>query len=227
MALTRPPIRRIRVATTHRLIPSRYPTVGIFDDLAAPEDVQAIIDLEGWTNDRLQAELGQLRLIDPAEWAVGRPSASVVMAAFCHPSRDGSRFTSGDLGAWYAAFTLETAHAEAGYHRRKEFDEVGRLPIPVQMREYRAGFHTSFHDVRPASRFPDLHDRESYARSRRLGVSLRRAGSNGIVYESVRSPGSHCLVAFRPKLVLNVRQGHHFEYRWQPGSATPDIKRLR
>jgi hypothetical protein len=226
MALRRPPLRRVRVGTTHRLIASRYPATGIFDRVASPEDLQAVIELESWSNDRLQAELGQLRLIDPAEWVAGRPFASVVMAAFCHPAKDGSRFASADVGAWYAAFDLGAAHAEAAYHRRREFDEVGRLPLPVQMREYRAGFDATFHDVRPAHRFPDLHDPRSYRRSQRLGVALRRGGSNGVVYESVRAPGSHCLAAFRPPLVLDVRQGRHFEYRWAPGEAAPRIRQL-
>jgi len=225
MALAPPPRRRIRVGTTHRLIPSRYPATGILDTIAAPGDLAAIIELEGWTNDRLQAELGLLPLIPQSEWVVG-PSATVTMAAFCHPSHDGSRFTDHRLGAWYAAFSLPTAHAEAAYHRRREFEEVGRTPMPVQMREYRAGFDERFHDVRPARRFPQWHHPTDYRRSQRFAGNLRRAGSSGIVYESVRAPGTDCLVAFRPKFVLNVRQGHHFEYRWRPGATAPTITRL-
>src|SRR5262245_23229248 len=101
MALA-PPLRRVRVETTHRLIPSRYPATGILDTIAAPGDLAAIIELEGWTNDRLQAELGLLPLIPESEWVVG-PSATVIMAAFFHPAHDGSRFTDHRLGAWYAA----------------------------------------------------------------------------------------------------------------------------
>ena len=35
------------------------------------------------------------------------------MAAFCHPREGGSRFSSGDRGAWYAARAIETAIAES------------------------------------------------------------------------------------------------------------------
>jgi len=225
MALT-PPRRRIRVGTTHRLIPSRFPVTGILDTIAAPGDLAAIIELEGWTNDRLLAELGLLTRIPQSEWVVGPPHASVVMAAFCHPSRDGSRFNDATWGAWYAAFSLATAHAEAAYHRRREFEEVGRTPMPVQVREYRAAFDARFHDVRPARRFPRFHRPDDYRASQRLGRTLREAGADGIVYESVRNPGADCLVAFRPKIVLRVRQGHHFEYRWRTGRTAPTITRL-
>jgi hypothetical protein len=207
-------------------VASRFPTTGILDTIASPRDLAAIVELEGWTNDRLSTELGIITTIPRAEWVVGRPLASVIMAAFCHPSHDGSRFTDGTLGAWYAAFSLETAHAESAYHRRQEFDEVGRTPLPVQMREYRAAFDARFHDVRPASRFPLLHRHNDYRPSQRFGLRLRRQGSDGIAYESVRHPGNGRLVAFRPKLVLRVRQGGHFEYRWPSGAAAPTIRKL-
>src|SRR5207247_970117 len=125
-----PRLRRLAVPRTHRLVASRYPPAGIFDAICTPGDLAAIADLEGWTNDRLQAELGQLHLFPKSEWVVGVPNASVVMAAFCHPSKDGARFTSAELGAWYAAFELPTAHREVAYHRRREFDGVRRSPSP-------------------------------------------------------------------------------------------------
>ena len=207
------------------MVPSRWPAVGIFDAVARPEDVAAVIELESWTNDRLQVELGQLPLLPPDEWLVGVPNASVVMAAFCHPAPGGARFSSAELGAWYAAFELRTAHREATHRRRLEFDEVRRPPSRVQMREYVAGFRAAFHDVRPASRWPRLHHPTSYRDSQRLAARLRADGSAGIVYESVRDPGRHCLAAFRPRLVTNVRQGAHYEYRWDDAGAVA-IKRL-
>ena len=207
------------------MVPSRWPAVGIFDAVARPEDVAAVIELESWTNDRLQVELGQLPLLPPDEWLVGVPNASVVMAAFCHPAPGGARFSSAELGAWYAAFELRTAHREATHRRRLEFDEVRRPPSRVQMREYVAGFRAAFHDVRPAARWPRLHHPTSYRDSQRLAARLRADGSAGIVYESVRDPGRHCLAAFRPRLVVGVRQGGHYEYRWDDAGAVA-IRRL-
>jgi hypothetical protein len=65
----------------------------------------------------------------------------------------------------------------------------------------------------------------SYAASQALAHQLLADGSNGVIYRSVRHPGSECLACFRPALVANVRIGAHFDYRWQ-GTRTPQIHLL-
>jgi hypothetical protein len=220
-----PRLSRIRWRATSRLIPSRYPSVGILDRVASPDDLDLVIALEGWTNDRLSNELGILHLLPRDEWVTG-PMASVVMAAYCHPGLEGGRFTGPERGAWYAARTRETAIAETVYHRTKELAEVGFFDTRVQMREYLADFDAMFHDVRANEpRWKAVHDPDSHEASKRLGQSLFADGSNGIAYRSARDPGGQCLACFRPKLVRNVRVGGHFEYRWQ-GSRDPDVRRL-
>src|SRR5262249_45495780 len=118
------PLTRIELVNTHRLIPSRYPSVGLFDLIADPGDIEMIVELEGWTNDRISAELGVFRRIPSTEWVIGRAMASVIMAAFCHPHPQGARFNGTDLGAWYAARSLDTAHAEVTHHRTIELQEI-------------------------------------------------------------------------------------------------------
>ena len=106
-----PPVLDVHWTRTCRLVPSRYPTVGVFDRVADPADLPELFELEGSTNDRLSAELGLLHVIPRDEWIAG-PMSSVVMAAFCHPSAGGTRFSDDTRGAWYAGRTLETALAE-------------------------------------------------------------------------------------------------------------------
>jgi hypothetical protein len=225
MELT-PPLARLRRRDAHRLIPSRYPPVGILDAVASAEDLEAVIELEGWTNDRLSAELGVLHMVPPGEWVVGRPQATVIMAAFCHPAPGGSRFNDGSLGAWYAGFALETAHAECIYHRSRELAEVGVSEARVEMRQYLADFDAAFHDVRGRDAgWEAVHDPHSYAASQALGQLLRSQGSNGIAYRSVRHARGQCIACFRPRLVLNVRPGAHFEYRWR-GRPGPVVTQL-
>jgi hypothetical protein len=220
------PLTRMRLKDTHRLIPSRYPPVGIFDAIAAPEDVEVVLELEGWTNDRVSAELGVIRRIPSAEWAIDRPMANVIMAAFCHPHPRGGRFNGADLGAWYAAGSLDTAHAEIIHHRTRELEEIGVLDARVEMRDYLADMDAQFHDIRgddPA--FAPLSDPDSYDASQAFAGPLRAGGSNGVLYRSVRHAGGECVACFRPLLVANVRQAGHFEYRWS-GTRTPTITPL-
>ena len=129
-----PPIIAARLRDTRRLIPSRYPPTGILDLITAPEDFEAVAELEGWTNDRISAELGLLKILPAQEWIVGRANATAIMAAYCHPNEEGGRFTSSQRGAWYAALSIETAIKETVFHRTKEITESGILETVVQMR---------------------------------------------------------------------------------------------
>jgi hypothetical protein len=226
MSSTRFPLSQIRWLKTSRLIPSRYPSIGPFDRVATREDLEALIELESWTNDRLSAQLGILSTIPRNEWVVGRPHASVIMAAFCHPPPGGARFSGPDRGAWYAARTLETALAESIHHRTLELAEVGGYETRVEMRVYHADFRAAFHDLRPPGRaFAPVFDPVSYDASQALGRRLLDGGSNGILYRSVRHVEGDCLACFRPPLVANVRVGGHYEFRWE-GSPTPQVRPL-
>jgi hypothetical protein len=231
-----PPRTRIDLLDTHRLVPSRFPSVGVFDAVSSPADLEAILALESWTNDRVSAELGILQRIPEDEWVLGVPHATVIMASFCHPRPGGGRFNSEQRGAWYAGFELETAHAETIYHRTKELREINVLEARVEMRLYLADFHEEFHDIRSlfdalslaqgSPEFSKYHDPDGYADSQNLAQSLLETRSNGILYRSVRRPGGHCIACFRPRLVKNIRPSAHFEYRWE-GRPVPRITQLR
>jgi len=211
---------------TCRLVPSRYPSVGILDRIARPEDLPFIFELESWTNDRISGELGILHTIPPDEWVTGRPMASVIMAAFCHPRPGGGRFNGPDRGAWYGALDLETAHAEIVWHRSQELAEVGVFETRVQERLYLADFDCAFPRIGP--RTPDrgaLLDPDSYAASQAFARELFDSGANGVLYPSVRRPAGRCVACFRPKEVRNVRPGAHFEYRWR-GTREAEIRRI-
>jgi hypothetical protein len=215
----------VRWRSAARLVPSRFPVAGLFDRVAAADDLDAVFELEGWTNDRISAEVGLLRSIPREEWVVGQPMASVVMAAFCHPRAGGGRFSGEDRGAWYAARGLPTALAESIYHRTREIGEVGGYEARMQLRVYLADFSTRFHDVRTLRGAAPLYDPHDYSASQRFARSLLEDGSNGIVYRSVRDPGGECVACFRPRLVRNVRVGGHYELRWE-GRPEPGVRRL-
>jgi hypothetical protein len=221
-----PPLTRIDLRDTHRLLPGRFPAVGVFDAVASPADLDAIIQLESWTDDQISEELGILQRIPEDEWVLGVPYATIVMASFCHPRPGGGRFNSDQRGAWYAGFDLETAHAEVIYHRTKEFREINIVDARVEMRLYLANFNHEFHDIRGNDpEFAKYHDPDGYADSQNLAQSLLAARSNGILYRSVRQPEGNCIACFRPRLVINVRPSNYFEYQWE-GTPTPRIIQL-
>jgi hypothetical protein len=221
--------KAFRLQDSCRLIPSRYPTVGILDEIATPQDLRAIWDLESWTNDRISSEFGILTRIPESEWVTGRPGSTVIMAAFCHPNPVGARFSGPDRGAWYAAKELDAGHAESIFHRVQYFREIGVTDARAQTRLYLADFDTRMHFL--SGRNPGHRaylDPDSHESGQRLGCDLFKQGSNGIVYPSVRKPGATCIACFRPPLVLNVRQSKHFEYEWHGSlESPPAIRELK
>src|SRR5579872_506897 len=117
----------------HRLIPSRFPPVSLFDWAETPEELAQIAALEGLTNDRLLHEYGSLSLVKKEDWVSGEGSTPL-MAAFTHPGP--SRFSDGGYGIYYAGLNLETAISETRYHREHFLRASSEAPCCIQMREY-------------------------------------------------------------------------------------------
>lgn len=194
----------------YRLIASRFPPVDAFDTVASAEDARAVMELEGWTNDRLVAE--RLVRLPESEWVYGRPNASVVMAAFLHTAPAGLRFSSPDLGAWYAAASLTTCAFEVAHHLRREIIARKLVQGRRVYRAYAARLEGSYLDIcgqREAC--PDLYASDSYAASQLFGEQVRRSEAAGILYDSVRHEGGTNVVAYRPRNILDVAQSAHYE----------------
>jgi len=195
---------------TYRLIPSRYPPISAFESVASPEDLEAVMELEGWTNDRLVLE--RLARLAKSEWVYGVPNASVIMASFLHGGPTGLRFTSPDLNGWYASLALRTAIAEVAHHLRREAANMRVSSLTLQYRTYGADLAGDYHDLRGmAADRPELYQPDNYTASQVFGESLRAAGGAGIIYDSVRHVGGTNIVNFRPRNVKNVTMGAHYE----------------
>ncbi|HEY0180274.1 MAG TPA: RES family NAD+ phosphorylase [Dokdonella sp.] len=206
-----PAEKRIRWTRAYRIVPSRLPTVGVFDRVADAADLEALYEVEALTNPRLREELGALRML-PKERRVGGPGTTPIMAAFTHLNPEGSRFSDGSWGVFYAAHTVATAIEETVYHRERFLRATAEPPLDVEMRCYRTGVAGRLHDLRGG--WPAVHDADDYAASRALARALRERGSNGVVYDSVRDRGGECAALFYPDLATPCVQAQHLIYRW-------------
>jgi hypothetical protein len=217
----------VRRNDTHRLIPSKYsePDGSVLARIADDDRHLAdIFDLDNATNDRLLAENELLPGIGVHELVFGVPYCRIVNAAFTHANPLGSRFSGPDRGAWYAAFEVETAQAEIGFHKTLQLAEIGRFEDDVTVDDYLADISAEFHDIRDGD-FAEILNPESYVESQALAERLLETGSLGIVYPSVRRDGGTCLACFRPALVMNVRKGFTYRLRWG-GGPIPEIEML-
>jgi hypothetical protein len=211
MSTDLPPLKRIRWSHAYRIVPSRFPPVGVFDRIADPADLEALFAIEALTNARLREEAGALALVPPQRRISG-PGSTPVMAAFTHLNPEGSRFSDGSWGVFYAAHALATAVEETVYHRERFLAATAEPACEIEMRCYRTRVDCKLHDLRGG--WPAAQDPHDYAAAVALARTLRAAGSNGIVYASARHQGGECVAAFYPDVVAPCTQAQHFIYRW-------------
>jgi hypothetical protein len=188
--------------------------VGLYDQIAAAEDLDVVFAIEGMTNPRIRQELGQLNLVPPAERVVG-PGATLVMAAFTHLNPLGSRFSDGSWGVYYAAESLETAVAEVSHHRAAFLARTHEPAIDIDLRWLQADLFDKLHDLRgQRAVMPAVHDPANYGAGQALARTLRGQGSPGIVYQSVRRDPGQCAAVFKPKALSNARPAGHIGLHW-------------
>ncbi len=212
---------RIRWGESYRLVPSRFPPVGLFDRVARPEDLEIVFAAEALTNDRLRDEAGDIQLV-PREDRIAGPGTTPVMAAFTHLNPEGSRFSDGTFGVYYAAHEMETAITERAHHTARFLARTREPAGEIDMRTYLARIDADLADVRGYGRRRknDLMHPGSYADSQAFGRARRAEGAGGIVYDSVRRPAGECVAMFRPRLVKRCTQGPHVCFVWDGAAIT-------
>lgn len=208
----------------YRLIRSIHPPIDLFEDIADPRDWEALASAESKTNPRLRDHLGRLDLVPP-ERRVSGPGATYLMAPFVHVSRDRpGRFTDGSYGVYSAGNAEEVAIREVAYHHARAMRASAEAPgWTSQFRMLINSLDLDLHDVRTLDA---IHDPESYSVPQALGRDLRRSGSNGVIYRSVRSPGGECVGIFWPDLMPAPVQADHFDFHWD-GASVDRIRNCR
>ena len=208
------PVRRTLWDPAYRIIPSRYPPVGLFDRVADPDDFERVYELEALTNDRRRDEVGELKLVPPEEPIAG-PNTTVIMAAFTHLNPQGSRFSDGSYGVFYTAHTLPTAIRETAFHRATFMRATNQPAMDLEMRVYHVRLGAALHDIRGRQAdLASIYSPTSYADSQVFARQLRAGGSYGIVYDSVRHQGGQSAGVFRPRALSNCVARQHLSYQW-------------
>lgn len=207
-----------------RIIRSAWPPIDLFEDIADPADWPLLIAAEQKTNPRLMETIGNLDLVPQDRWVAG-VGASYLMAPFTHVSPDRpSRFSAGAFGVLYVADGFAVALAETIHHHERFMASTAQVQgWTSQFREIVLDIRASLHDLRNGVADAAL-DPDGYAASQALGGQLRAAGSEGVVYPSVRHSTGTCVGLFHPDLASNPVQGRHLDYHWD--GARVDLFRI-
>ena len=211
-----PSLSHVEWRPSWRIVPSRFPPVQLFERVAEPEDLDAVLALESLTNERLRE--AHAKQSGAAAAAAG---SSVIAAAFAYRNLEGSRFSDGSFGVFYAAFDLDTAIAETVHHRERFMRATRQGRMELDMRVYLTDLAGDLHDLRGRrADYAEVYHPCDHTAGQRLALALRAAGSGGIVYDSVRRPGGECAAAFRPELLSSCRQERHLCYLWDGKAIT-------
>ena len=215
MTIDHIPLVDVCWAKTYRLIRSIFPPIDLFEDIADPADWEALASAEAKSNPRVVDQIGHLALV-PVERRVTGPGASYLMAPFVHvsPDRPG-RFTDGSYGVYSAGNSDEVAIKEVAHHHG-QFMKSTEEPSgwTSQFRMLVGSIDHKLHDVggEPQALLPD-----EYQHSQELGAELRAAGSDGVIYPSVRCKGGKCIGIFWPDVMPAPIQSGHYEFHWDGG----------
>jgi RES domain-containing protein len=205
-----------------RIVPTRHPSVYLYDRVADASDFDALYALEALTNDRLRDETGVVQLVASEDRVFGAGSGPI-MAAFTHVNPAGSRFSDGSYGMFYAARERATAVAETAYHHARFLAATHEGAMHLPMRLYHVAIDARLHDLRNAAVVPQaVFDPDDYTSARALGRVLHKRGAAGVVYRSVRRSTGQCVGLFRPRGAKSCLQAAVLLYAWN-GERFTDI----
>ncbi|MEG0008131.1 MAG: RES family NAD+ phosphorylase [Aeromonas sp.] len=222
-----PPLSELDDQHAFRIIPSRYPPICLYEDVANADELEAVWAVEALTNDRLREEAGDLGRVPKEDWLVGLAGGSYVMAAFTHIHPEGARFTTGDFGGYYCAPVLDTAVKETVYHQERVFGYTQEPAQKLQMRVLHTEFCARLIDIRGDGYLASpLYHATDYGHSQEFAREQQTQGQDGIHYRSVRHSGHDCYVLYRPRLITKIHQTQHLEYHWN-GSAIANVLEIR
>ena len=214
-----PALARVEWKPSYRIVPSRFPPVGLYDRVADPADLEAVFAVENLTNPRIRQEAGDISLVPPEDRVSG-PGTTPIMSAFTHLNPEGGRFGDGTFGVYYACRSLAAAVAESRYRREQFLARTNEAPIELDMRTYLSDLAGDLHDIRGRRDLVAVYDPADYSAGQALGRELKAANSYGIVYDSVRDPAGECAGVLCPPVLSPCIQGPHFGYIWDGARIT-------
>jgi hypothetical protein len=214
--LTIPPLVHFKEKVIWRVIPTRFPPVSLFRNVAPEEDWDLIQEFEGRTNQRLTEEAFSRGLVRPSDRTTSS-SSHYILGPITHPNPEGSQYSDGSFGILYAGLSFETAIAEVKAQREFFMRQTYQnKPQRLDMRVIVINLSGALHDLRKWEGIC----KNDIKQTRELSRVLREQDSYGIIFESEHHPQGECVGIFRPNILSNARQERHFSFIWDGSSIT-------
>ena len=215
------PTRPVAWTPVVRLVDAGWPPMVEIEAARSSAELDAAMALIGAT-DPARAETARIRAALPDEdRRVVGPAAGDAVSPYLFAST--GRFSEPGAGAFYAARTLDTALAESLHHRARTFARSGAGVSHARLRHLVATVSIEASDVRGRHAvLPELYDPTDGGTpaTRAFAAELRRDGSRGIVYDSLRDREGECIAVFAARdISLPVRTAGIIERTWHPSTG--------
>lgn len=128
-----------------------------------------------------------------------------------------SRFSAGNYGVWYGAYTMATSVYETVHHWRNGLlaDAEGFLQpgVAIERKVYRVGCNAALVDLRPLiGDYPALVAGDDYSLTQQVGARFHHDGHPGLVTCSARCDGD-IVAVFTPNVLSTPRPACFLTYR--------------
>lgn len=192
----------------HNIIPSRFPTVDLYERIAGGRD-ELFAQIDDLTNPRVRERERLTRGLAPVDQ--DRPRfKNWNHAPFVYPNPEGSRFFGSDRNVLELAGCLQTALSISVAKRELFLSRTAELPTYVEMRQFVRPVRGNFLDVR---NWDGMSDR---SRCLTLGKEITDTmpECDGILFSPEERPSATGIVVFKPECLGKVDQAEHFKYIW-------------
>lgn len=192
----------------YRAISSKYSMVEIFDDVAEESDFDDLYVLRALTSTRLLSTLPT--------------NNNFIQSPFAYLNPEGSRFSGGTFGIFYAGVNEAVAIAETRYHRARFMLETNESAQEIDMRLIVAYLDARLYNLSKKQKTYSLYYHDSdYSASRSFGYSIFKEDGDGIRYSSVRHKDHEDVYAvFNESVLSRVRQSKNLIYEWDGALIT-------
>ncbi len=193
-------------ANGYRLIPSRFPPVSVYRDLVAPEQFEALVEVENKTNPRLRL---QERLVARRE---GPTLDSALMqnwnlAPFTYENPEGTTFFAPERSCLELADTPQTALAVSVARRSRFLSRTKEAATGLDMRMLKTPIDGRFIDLRQISAELPQEQRWSLGDAVPLDV-------DGILFRPAERPTATAIAVLKGQVLGRSIQTTHYRFEW-------------
>jgi hypothetical protein len=204
------PFDEVRISGIYRrLIPSKFPTIDVYERLGSQALKDEAIRLEALTNPRLISQGRILASADPNDPTTASQLQNWNHAPFTYPNIEGGHFLPRPYPVLELAPDDRAALARAIIRREEFLARTDDPPQGLDMRVISNSVSGTFADLRPISSVLDQQSRWE------IGRKLYDGGATGILFGLPEVGGAEFVGIFsKQALIGSAMQAAHYRFQW-------------